>query len=158
MTGHVHRHAAGEGRDRLIADEARLGDDDLIPGLYQCADAHINGLAAAHGDEDFLGRVVFQAHPAVEVVGDLGPQLLQTGVGGIAGAAMLEALDAGLPDGPRGLEVRLADAEADALGHLGGKVEKFADAGGPHGGGGRRDQSIIIHHSTVHSLSSISSS
>ena len=51
-----------------------------------------------------------------------------------------------------------ADAEADALGHLGGEVEEFADAGGAHLPCGRRDQFIIIHHRTVHSLSSISSS
>ena len=73
-------------------------------------------------------------------------------------AAMLETFDARLTDGPGGLEVGLADAEADALGHLGGEVEEFADAGGAHGRSGRRDQFIVIHHSTVHSLSSISSS
>ena len=73
-------------------------------------------------------------------------------------AAMLEALDAGLPDGPRGLEVRLADAEADALGHISGQIKEFADAGGAHLPCGRRDQFIVVHHSTVHSLSSISSS
>jgi hypothetical protein len=71
---------------------------------------------------------------------------------------MLEAFNARLTDGPGGLEVGLADTEADALGHLGGEVEEFADAGGTHGRSGRRDQFIVIHHSTVHSLSSISSS
>ena len=38
------------------------------------------------------------------------------------------------------------------------KIKECADAGGPHGLGGRRDQFIVVHHSTVHSLSSISSS
>ena len=154
----MDRHPAGQGGDGLVADEARLRDDDLIAGLHQSADAHVDGLTAADGDENFLCRVVFQAHPAVEVAGDLGPQLFQARVGSIAGAAMLEAFDARLTDGPGGLEVGLADAEADALGHLGGEVEEFADAGGAHGRSGRRDQFIVIHHSTVHSLSSISSS
>ena len=156
--GHMDRHTAGQGGDGLVADEARLRDDDLIAGLHQSADAHVDGLTAADGDENFLCRVVFQAHPAVEVAGDLGPQLFQARVGSIAGAAMLEAFNARLTDGPGGLEVGLADAEADALGHLGGEVEEFADAGGAHGLGGRRDQFIVVHHSTVHSLSSISSS
>ena len=52
----------------------------------------------------------------------------------------------------------VAHAEADALRHVGGEVEEFADAGGAHGLSGRRDQFIVVHHSTVHSLSSISSS
>ena len=63
---------------------------------------------------------------------------------------MLKAFNAGFAHSPRGLKVRLAYAKADALGHFGGQIEKFADAGGAHGLGGRRDQFIIIHHSTVH--------
>ena len=154
----MHRHAPGQGGDGLIADKAGFRDDHLVPRGYQGADAHIDGLAAAHRHQDLPHGVVAQVHPPLQIAGDLGPQLLQTGVGGVFGMAHLQRFDAGLPDGPGGLEIRLAHPQADALGHLGGQIEKFADAGRAHGRCGRRDQLIVVHHSTVHSLSSISSS
>ena len=154
----MDRHTARQGGDGLIADEARLRDDDLIPRLHHRADAHINGLTAAHGDQHLAQRVVVQVHPALQIAADLCAQLLQARIGGIAGAAVFQALDAGLAHGPGRFEIRFADAQADALRHIGGKVEEFADAGGAHGRSSRRDQFIVIHHSTVHSLSSISSS
>ena len=155
--GHMDRHTAGKGGDGLVADKAGLRDDDLIPGLDQRADAHVNGLAAAYRHQHLAGLIV-EIHPAGEIAGDLRPQLLEARVGGVAGAAVFQALDAGFPHGPGRFEIRLAHAQADALGHLSGQIKEFADAGGPHGLGGRRDQSFVIHHSTVHSLSSISSS
>jgi len=48
--GNVHRNAAGQLGDRLVANEAGLGDDDLIPRLHQGADGQVDGLAAADGD------------------------------------------------------------------------------------------------------------
>ena len=51
-----------------------------------------------------------------------------------------------------------AHAQTDALRHISGQIKEFADAGGAHLPCGRRDQFIVIHHRTVHSLSSISSS
>ena len=155
---HRHRHAAGEGGDGLIAHKAGLGDDDLVAGGHQAADAHVNGLAAAHRDQDLAQRVVGKAEPPVHIGGDLLPQLLHTGVGGVAGLALLQALDARVPDAPGGLEVRLAHAQADAVVHFGGDVEKFTDARGPHFGGRRGNQTAVIHHSVAHSLSSGSSS
>ena len=156
--GHMHRHTAGQGGDGLVAHKAGLRDDDLVPGLHQRADAHINGFAAAHRDEHLVQRVVVQAHAALQILCHLGAQLLQACVGGVAGAAMLQTLNAGFAHGPWRFEVRLAHAQTDALGHFGSQIEKFADAGGAHGLSGRRDQFIVVHHSTVHSLSSISSS
>ena len=154
----MHRHTAGQGGDGLVAHKAGLRDDDLVPGLHQRADAHINGFAAAHRDEHLVQRVVVQAHAALQILCHLGAQLLQACIGGVAGAAMLQTLDAGFAHGPWRFEVRLAHAQTDALGHFGSQIEKFADAGGAHGLSGRRDQFIVVHHSTVHSLSSISSS
>ena len=156
--GHMDRYPAGQGGDGLVADKAGLRDDHLIPGLHNGADAHINGFAAAHGHQHLPQGVVVQVHPALQISADLRPQLFQTCVGGVAGAAMLQALDACFPHSPRCFEIRLAHAQTDALGHFGSQIEKFADAGGAHGLSGRRDQFIVVHHSTVHSLSSISSS
>ena len=99
-----------------------------------------------------------QVHPALQISADLRPQLFQACVGGVAGAAMLQALDACFPHSPRCFEIRLAHTQTDALGHISGQIEEFADAGGAHLPCGRRDQFIVIHHRTVHSLSSISSS
>ena len=155
--GQMDRHAPRQGGDGVIADKAGLGDDDLIAGGDQGADAHVDGLAAAHRHQNLVHGVVVEIHPALQVAGNFHPQLLQAGVGGVFGVAHLQGLNAGLPDGPGGFEVGLAHAQTDALGHLGGQVEKFADAGRTHGRGGRRNQLIIVHHST-HSLSSISSS
>ena len=108
--------------------------------------------------QHLVQRVVVQAHAAFQILCHLGAQLLQACVGGVAGAAMLQTLNAGFAHGPWRFKVRLAHAQTDALGHFGSQIEKFADAGGAHGLSGRRDQLIVVHHSTVHSLSSISSS
>jgi len=74
--GNVHRHAAGQGGDGLIAHKAGLRDDHLVPGLDQRADAHINGLAAAHGHKDLPHGVVAQTHAPLQIPADLGAQLL----------------------------------------------------------------------------------
>ena len=156
--GNVHRHAAGEGGDRLVADEAGFRDDDLVPRLHQRADGKVDGLAAAHRDQDLVLLAVMQVKPAGQIVADLHPQLLHARVGGVAGAALLQGADGRVPHAPGRFEVRLAHAQRDALRHLGGQIEKLADPGRTHLLGRRRKQRIIIHHSTVHSLSSISSS
>ena len=56
-------HAARQRGDGVIADKARLRDDDLVAGVHQRADAHIDGLGAAHGNDGFPGRVG-KAHAA----------------------------------------------------------------------------------------------
>ena len=86
--GHMDRHTARQGGDGLIADKARLRDDDFVPRLHHGADAHINGLTAAHGDQHLAQRVVVQVHPALQIAADLCAQLLQARIGGIAGAAV----------------------------------------------------------------------
>ena len=73
--GNVHRHTAGQGGDGLVAHKAGLRDDHLVPGLDQRADAHINGLAAAHGHKDLPHRVVAQVHAPLQIPADLGAQL-----------------------------------------------------------------------------------
>ena len=56
--GNMHGHAAGQLGDRLIADKARLRDDDLIPGLDHRTDGQVDGLAAADGDQDVFLFIV----------------------------------------------------------------------------------------------------
>ena len=56
--GNMHGHAAGQLGDRLIADKARLRDDDLIPGLDHRTDGQVDGLAAADGDQDVILFIV----------------------------------------------------------------------------------------------------
>ena len=56
--GNMHGHAAGQLGDRLIADKARLWDNDLIPGLDHRTDGQVDGLAAADGDQDVFLFIV----------------------------------------------------------------------------------------------------
>lgn len=156
LGGNVYRHAAGELGDGFVADKAGFGNDDLIPGSHQGPDGHVDGFTAAHRDQD-LFRFVLQVHAAVQIPADLRPQLLQARVGGIFGPALFQAADARIPDAPGSLEVGFAHPQRDAVRHIRRQIEKLADAGRPHLLGRRRKQLVVIHHSTVHSLSSASS-
>ena len=96
----MHRHAAGQLGDRLIADKAGLGNDDLVPGLDHRADDQVDGLTAADRDKDIFLFIV-QVKAAAKVAADLIAQLLQAGVGCVLGAAQLKAADACIADAPR---------------------------------------------------------
>ena len=152
----MHGHATRQLGDGFIADKAGFRDDDFIPGFDQCPDGQVDGLAAADGDQH-LGHLILQVKAAFQIPADLGAQLLEAGIGRILGAALLQATDAGIPHTPGGLEIRFADAQGDAVRHIAGQVKELADAGGAHGLGGRGKQFVVIHHSMVHSLSSVSS-
>ena len=127
----MHRHAAHQLGDRLVADKAGFGDDDLIPRLDKGANGKVDRLAAADRDQHVLGFIA-QLKAAGKVVADLGAQLLQPGVGGVLGTPLLQAADAGIADAPRGLEIRLADAQRDAVGHIGSQIEELANARRTH--------------------------
>ena len=154
--GNMHRHAAGQLGDRLIADKAGLGNDNLVPGLDHRADDQVDGLTAADRDKDIFLFIV-QVKAAAKVAADLIAQLLQAGVGCVFGAAQLKAADACIADAPRRFKVRLADAQRDAVRHFSRQIKEPADAGRAHRLGGRGKQFIVVHHRTVHSLSSGSS-
>ena len=154
--GDGHGHAAGELGDRLIADKAGFRDDDLVPRLDQRADGQVDRFAAAHRDQG-LFRLVLQFKAARQIAADLGPQFLEPGVGRVLGAALFQTADARVAHAPRRFEVRLPHAQGDTVGHIGRQVKKFSDAGRPHCLGGRRQQFVVVHHSIVHSLSSVSS-
>ena len=154
--GDMHRHAAGELGDGFVADKARLRDDDLIPRLHQRTDAQVDGLAAAHRHHHLI-RLVIQLEPAGQITANFLTQLHQACVGGVFGAPLLQTADARVTHRPGGLEVRLAHAQTDAMGHFRRHIEKPANARGPHLLGGGGQNGIVVHHRTVHSLSSISS-
>ena len=123
-------HALGHLGDGHVADEAGLGDEHLVPGVDEAAHAQVDGLAAAHGHQDLLVGVVLHVIVAGKEIGDLLAQLEKTPVGGVAGAALFQRLDARLPDMPGGVEVGLSHRQGDHVLHLVGDVEKLPDARG----------------------------
>ena len=140
--GHAPRHF----RDGDVTDKAGLGDEDLIPGLDQRAHAQVDGLAAPHGDQHFALGIILHIVMALQIIGDLRPQLEEAPVGGVAGAPLFQALDARLPNVPGGVEIRLSHGKGDHVVHLVGDVEKFPDAGGLDLADRAVYQRIIINH------------
>ena len=65
--------------------------------------------AAPHGDQDLAGMIVPQVEVALQIGGDLPPELEHPGVGGIFGVAPLQGVDARVPDVPGRDEIGLAD-------------------------------------------------
>ena len=152
----MHRHAAGQLGDRLIANKTGFRNNNFIAGLYQRTDGQVDGFTAAHRNQN-LRHIVFQVKPAFQIPADLGAQFFQACVGCVFGAALFQAADARITHTPGRFEVRLAHAQRDAVGHVAGQVKELADAGRAHGLGAGCKQFVIVHHSIVHSLSSVSS-
>ena len=130
------------------------------PGLHQRADAHVNGLAAAHGNQHLAPRARSADPSGGQDSGrslpaaPSGPRWRCSGCGLVPGSRMPASrtaqgvLKSGSPT-PR----------LDAVRHLGGHDQKICGCRRAAWRlRGRRNQSFVIHHSTVHSLSSISSS
>ena len=145
-----HGHAARQRGDGVIADKARLRDDDFVAGVHQRADAHIDGLGAAHGNDGLPGRVG-KAHAAGKVIAGLLPQLRQARIARVPGAPFFQAADARVAHRPGRFKIRLAHAQRDAVLHLGRNVKKFADARGTHVARGGGNDLCIIHHSSSRS-------
>ena len=64
---------------------------------------------------NLMGEVVLQAEAAVQVGRDLPAQLRHTGVGGVLGEALLQRVDARVPDVPGGDEIGLPHAQRDGI-------------------------------------------
>ena len=146
---HRHGHAVGHGGERAVAHKGGSGDDDLVPHLQQAAEAQVQPLAAAHGDQNLADGGVLQVEPALHVPGDLPAQVAEAGVGGVFGKALLQRVDTRVPDVPGGLKVGLAHPQGDAVGHAVQQVEVFADAGGGDGLDAAADQLIVVHQSNT---------
>ena len=125
-----HRHSSRHAGQRLIADEARLGDQHLVPRIQQGAKSQVDGLAASHRHQDFvLGRICNAAVP-LHIGGNRLPQLHQPGVGAVPGFPRLQGADPFLPDVPGRRKIRLSDGQGNHVLHLVGYVKKAADPGG----------------------------
>jgi hypothetical protein len=127
---HRHRDAAGEPHARLVGDVAGFRHDHLVAGVEQHPQRQVQALRDAGGDQALGARVVVGAVAAGQVGADQLAQPEQPGVGGVGGVAVLQGVDPGLADPPRGDEVRLADAQGDHVVHLRGDVEELADPDG----------------------------
>ena len=125
-----NRHAANHAGQRVVADEARLRDDNLFTRGDQAAQRHIDRLAAADRDEHLGLGLVREAVFPLEEAADLLAQRHQAAVRRVARAALLERRDARLADVPRREEIRLADGKRDHVVHLVCNIEKAADARG----------------------------
>ena len=145
---HIDGDAAGHLSERPVAHEGGHGDDDLVPGIHQDPDRQVDGLTAAHSDQDLVGVVVFQVKAAAEIVGDLPPQFQHTGIGGILGVAPLQRVDACVPDVPGGDKIGLTDAQGDGVCHLLQDIKKLADARGLDILDLLRNDLIVVHEKT----------
>ena len=104
--GAGHLHHLG------IAQPIGGGDDDFVALFAGGEDDVEAGVFAAAGDDDLRG-LVGEAVLALVFVGDGCAQFGDAGGGGVFGEAGGQRLGAGVFDVLRGVEVRLAGAEAD---------------------------------------------
>ncbi len=107
-----HRRGAGELDGGLVDREAGVRIDDLGAGLAEHRDREIHRHLAA-GHDQHVGRIDVDAVAAVQVGGHRLAHLGDAVGRGVAVVAVLQRLDRRLDDMARGLEVGLADAEAD---------------------------------------------
>ena len=144
---------ARKGNEGGIAHEARLGDEHFIAGGAHRSERGVESLGRADGDDDLACGIVAYADEAVEIFGDGFAQLHETGVGGVLGLAVEDAVDRRLAERAGGDEVGLADAQGDAVLPGGCDLEELPDAGGLHVScDGVKDALIIDHNLTSYRL------
>ena len=124
----VDRRPAREQDRRHVGNVRGLVQDDLVARVDRGPHRKIQGLRRADRDQQLGPRVVRHAVQALEVRGERAAQLDRPGVRGVVRAALAQRLDAGFDDRPRRVEVRLADPEADDVGHRRRDVEELPDA------------------------------
>ena len=115
---HHHGHAAHHADELNVADPVRSRQDDLVAGVHQSAQSHIDAGLGAVGDSHLSGGVL---HAAV---------LLQTLADGLAqghgahrrrilGVVILDGLDTNLLNVVGGGEIRLTGTKADDIQTIG---------------------------------------
>ena len=126
--GHGHGHAARKHHARRVADVAGFGDEHLVAGVHQHAQAKVNTFAGPDRHQNFLLGVVGQVVAVLHIAGDFLAQAERAPVARVGGFAVQEAVDGRVADMVGRDEVRLAHAQRDRAGHGGGHVEELADA------------------------------
>ena len=122
-----HRHAARQNHTGLIGHIAGLGNQHFLPRVQHHTHADVDRLRTAHCDQDLLHRIILQILTSLHIVGDLLPQLLQSGVGCIECAPFLQRVDSLIPDVPGRVKVRLAHPQRNRIRHLTYNIKKFPD-------------------------------
>ena len=102
--------------------------DHLVARVDGGPDRHVQRLGGADGDQDLLGRVVPDAVQPLDVVRQGAAKLDRAVVAGVVGPARGQAVLAGLDHLLGRVEVGLAHAQADDVGHRRQDVEEAADA------------------------------
>ena len=126
--GNGHCHASCQNGAGHIGHEAGLGHQHLIPRVQHGPHGNVNGLAAAYRHQCLLVRVIVQTAPAFQIIVNLHPQVPEACVGGVEGAALLQGVNAFLPDVPGGIKIRLPHTQGHGILHLAGNIKKFADS------------------------------
>ena len=101
----------------------------FVAGIDERAQREIERLADAHGDEDFVFRVIFRTEMLRDVFGQRPAQFDVAEITGVMRRAAFEREDGGLTDMPGRVEVGLANAQTDHVLHGRDDVEEITDAG-----------------------------
>ena len=124
-----NRNTVGHGNAGHIGDKARLGVQHLVSGVDDGPQSNVDGLTAAHGNDDFLHRIVGNTDAALRESGDFPAQLGQTGIGGIECLTPGQGTDTLITDMPGGIKVRLANAQRNGVRDITGGIKEPPDTG-----------------------------
>ena len=123
---------AGENHVR-IGDPVGGRNDHLVAGLQRGLERAVDGALRAIGDDD-VSRAVGETVLAVQLGGNGLPQFGRPGQHGVAGRARLDGPGGGGADVRRGVEIGLADDQADDAASL--ALQGAGAVGGGGAGGG----------------------
>ena len=115
--GDDHRLGFGQHGHGHIGDPVGGRNDDLVAWIEQHLEQVVEAVLAAAGHQDLAG-LVGQAVIGLEAVGDGGFQFRGAAHRGVAGKALPDGPDGGLPDVVRGVEIRLPHPEVDYIDSL----------------------------------------
>ena len=125
---HRDRGAAREDDRRQVGDVGRVREDDLVTGVDDRRHRRHERLGRPDRDDDLALGVVAHAVQPLEMGRERGPELDRAVVARVVGATLAQRPDAGLDDRRGRVEVGLAHAEADDVGHRVEDVEEAPDA------------------------------
>ncbi len=128
----VPHHPAGEDHRRDVGDVRGLVEDHLVTRVDRRSKRQVDRLGGPDRHEDLRCRVVADAVPPRQVLGDGDPKLQRPVVAGVVGPFRAKRGDPRFDHLLRGREVRLPHPEADHVVHRRRDVEEAANAGRGH--------------------------